>query len=221
MTDLDSRVAIFAALADRTRLRIVDLLTLGDLASSEISRDLHLGTNLVAHHLRVLETADIITRSPSELDKRRSYISLRPEVFDTLATRAIPTPARVLFVCTANSARSQLAQAIWEQSSVVPSASAGIRPADAVNPEALSAARRHGLCIDTRVRPRHIDNAREEGDFVITVCDAAHEQLSGRDDLHWSIPDPAPIGTPEAFDRAFERITYRISALSARLMTAA
>lgn len=221
MADLDFRVSVFAALADRTRLRIVDLLTVGDLASSEISRDLQLGTNLVAHHLRVLESADIITRSPSEFDRRRIYVSLRPEVFDTLAPRAIPVPKRVLFVCTANSARSVLAQAIWRQSSTVPSASAGIRPAVAVNPGAVAAARRRGVTIDDRVRPAHIDEAREPGDLVITVCDAAHEQLIGRDDLHWSIPDPAPLGTPDAFDGAFDMISHRIGALSARLMTAA
>ncbi|MET0672318.1 MAG: ArsR family transcriptional regulator [Microbacterium pygmaeum] len=221
MTDLDFRVAVFAALADRTRLRIVDLLTLGDLASSEISRDLGLGTNLVAHHLHVLETAAIITRSPSEFDKRRNYISLRPEVFDTLAPRAIPQPSRVLFVCTANSARSQLAEAIWQDSSTVPSASAGIRPADSINPGALSAARRHGLRIDEGRQPRRFEDAREDGDLVITVCDAAHEQLLGRDDLHWSIPDPAPAGTSRAFDDAFDQISHRIRALSGRLVTAA
>jgi ArsR family transcriptional regulator, arsenate/arsenite/antimonite-responsive transcriptional repressor / arsenate reductase (thioredoxin) len=221
MTDLDFRVTVFAALADRTRLRIVDLLTLGDLASSEISRDLSLGTNLVAHHLHVLEAADIIARSPSEFDKRRNYVSLRPEVFDTLAARAIPTPSRVLFVCTANSARSQLADAIWRGSSQVPSASAGIRPASQINPEALATARRHGLSINENRHPSHIDDAHERGDLVITVCDAAHEQLSGRDDLHWSIPDPARIGTSEAFETAFDMINHRVSALSARLVPAA
>ncbi|SDH57598.1 arsenate reductase/protein-tyrosine-phosphatase family protein [Microbacterium pygmaeum] len=221
MTDLDSCAAVFAALADRTRLGIVDLLTLGDLASSEISRDLRLGTNLVAHHLHVLESAGIIVRSPSEADKRRNYVSLRAEVFETLAPRAIPLPPRVLFVCTANSARSQLAEAIWQDTSTVPSASAGIRPADAVNAGALAAAQRHGLRIDDRRRPRHVDDARQDGDLVITVCDAAHEQLQGRDDLHWSIPDPAVVGTPLAFDAVFDMISHRIRALSGRLIPAA
>ena len=51
MTDLERRAGIFAALADQTRLRIVDLLTLGDLSSSEIGTALDLRSNLIAHHL--------------------------------------------------------------------------------------------------------------------------------------------------------------------------
>lgn len=221
MSDLQRRVAIFAALADHTRLRIVDLLTLGDLSSSEIGGRLDLRSNLVAHHLQVLEAAEIIVRSRSEFDRRRSYTGLRPEVFETLAPASVSPPERVLFVCTANSARSQLAEAIWRRTSPVPAASAGIRPADEVNPGALESARRHGLTIDAGVRPRHIDEAAQSGDLVITVCDDAHEQLSGRDDLHWSIPDPAAIGTPAAFDAAFDSIGHRIRALSSRLSRAA
>ena len=81
MTDLERRAGIFAALADQTRLRIVDLLTLGDLSSSEIGTALDLRSNLIAHHLGVLESAQIIARTRSEFDRRRSYIGLRPEVF--------------------------------------------------------------------------------------------------------------------------------------------
>lgn len=219
MTDLERRVAIFAALADQTRLRIVDLLTLGDLSSSEIGTALDLRSNLVAHHLRTLESARIIARTRSEFDRRRSYIGLRAEVFDTLAPASVSPPERVLFVCTANSARSQLAEAIWRDTSSVPAASAGTRPAAAVNPGAAAAASRHGLRIDSARRPRHIDEVRADGDLVITVCDDAHERLRSRDDLHWSIPDPAAKGTTAAFDSAFESIGLRIRAFTSRLST--
>jgi len=218
MIDLKRRVAIFAALADPTRLRIVDLLTLGDLSSSEIERLLELRSNLVAHHLRVLEKAEIVVRTRSEFDKRRTYIGLRPEVFDTLTPARVPSPERVVFVCTANSARSQLAEAIWRDSSDIPTASAGMHPGAGVNPGAIESAARHGLRIDEGARPRHISQVLAEHDLVVTVCDSAHEQLTGRDDLHWSIPDPAPIGTPEAFDRAFTLIAQRVRALSLRLI---
>ncbi|WP_440711513.1 arsenate reductase/protein-tyrosine-phosphatase family protein [Herbiconiux sp. YIM B11900] len=217
MTDLKRRVGIFAALADPTRLRIVDLLTLGDLSSSEIELLLELRSNLVAHHLRVLEKAGIVSRTRSEFDKRRSYIGLRTEVFDTLTPGSVEVPERVVFVCTANSARSQLAEAIWRDASPIPTTSAGVLPGSSVNPGAVDAAARHGLQIDGDRSPQHFSTILADHDLVITVCDSAHEQLSGVDDLHWSIPDPAPIGTAEAFDSAFALITRRIRALSSRL----
>lgn len=220
MTDLERRAGIFAALADQTRLSIVDLLTLGDLSSSEIGTALDLRSNLIAHHLGVLESAQIVTRTRSEFDKRRSYIGLRPEVFDTLAPPSVSPPRRVLFVCTANSARSQLAETIWRDLSAIDVVSAGTRPAAAVNPEATASAARHGLTIDSARPPQHVDDVRTEGDLVITVCDDAHERLRSRDDLHWSIRDPARVGTPAAFDSAFDTILQRVRALSSRLIAA-
>lgn len=220
MTDLERRAGIFAALADQTRLRIVDLLTLGDLSSSEIGTSLQMRSNLIAHHLGVLESAHIIARTRSEFDRRRSYIGLRPEVFDTLAPASVPRPARVLFVCTANSARSQLAEALWRDMSEISVASAGTSPAEVVNPEAITTASRHGLTIDTAHRPRHIDDVRTEGDLVITVCDDAHEKLLSRDDFHWSIRDPTRIGTAAAFDTALETLSRRIQGFMNRLTAA-
>lgn len=220
MTELERRAGIFAALADQTRLRIVDLLTLGDLSSSEIGATLGLRSNLIAHHLGALESAGIIGRHRSEFDRRRSYIGLRPEIFDTLTPPSVAPPRRVLFVCTANSARSQLAETIWRDVSPIDVASAGTRPAAMVNPEASAAAARHGLQIDRSRPPRHIDDVHLDGDFVITVCDDAHERLRIRDDLHWSVRDPARIGTPAAFDAAFDTLGRRIRALSARLLAA-
>ncbi len=96
----------------------------------------------------------------------------------------------------------------------MPAASAGIRPATTVNPGAVASAARHGLRIDSGKRPRHIDEVHQNRDLVITVCDDAHEQLVRRDDLHWSIPDPASIGTPSAFNTAFDIIGQRVRALS-------
>lgn len=221
MSELERRTAVFAALADPTRLRIVDLLGIGDLSATEIGDELALRSNLVAHHLRVLESARVIARTRSEFDRRRSYIGLRPEVFDTLAPATMARPERVLFVCTANSARSQLAEVIWRRESPVPAASAGIRPGAAVNAGAVAAAARHGFTIDAHAKPRHLDEVRERGDLVVTVCDDAHERLLGADDVHWSIPDPAPVGTPAAFDSAFATLSRRVRTLIAKLPTAA
>lgn len=217
MSDLERRVGIFAALADQTRLRIVDLLSLGDLSSSEIGGRLDLRSNLVAHHLGVLEAAFIIVRTRSEFDRRRSYIGLRPEVFDTLAPASVSPPTRVLFVSTANAVRSQLAEAIWRGVSTVAVASAGTQPADTVNPEAAASAARHQIPFDVRRRPERVEDVITEGDLVIALSDDVHERMLPRDHLHWSIRDPAGIGTGAAFDTVFEILSRRIRAFSTRL----
>ena len=82
----------------------------------------------------------------------------------------------MLFVCTANSARSHLAAALWRRASTIPAVSAGTHPAAAIDPGAIAAAGRHRLPLP-RLRPRHIGDVRQDGDLVVTVCDLAHEEL--------------------------------------------
>jgi len=213
------RASKFAALSEPARLRIVDLLALGDLSPTEIQLALGIGSNLVSHHLSVLQRAGILSRSRSESDGRRNYVRLVPGAFDRLAPEPISAPARVVFVCTANSARSQMAEALWQDRSDIPVASAGSRPASEVNPGAVRAAARHGVRIRPRV-PRATSEVLRHGDFVITVCNRAHEELEGRDDLHWSIPDPAAPATDEAFDEAFRDIRLRVDEFVSRLAPA-
>jgi DNA-binding transcriptional ArsR family regulator len=142
---LVERARVHAALGDPARLAIVDALGAGDVAPGELGTALGLPTNLVAHHLKVLEDAGLVVRTRSEGDKRRTYVRLRPEALAAIATPALTAAKRVVFVCTQNSARSQLAAAIWSRRSHVPAASAGTEPAERVHPRALKVARRHGL----------------------------------------------------------------------------
>jgi arsenate reductase len=162
-------------------------------------------SNLLAHHLRVLEAEGLITRTQSEGDKRRSYIRLEPATLDELTPPPLRATGRVVFVCTANSARSQLAAALWRHASPVPAASAGTYPAERIDPGAVAAAERHHLPL-RRLRPRTIEDVAAAGDLVITVCDLAHEELGQRADLHWSVPDPARTGTPAAFDATYAEL---------------
>ena len=122
----------------------------------------------------------------------------------------------MLFVCTANSARSHLAAALWRRASNVPAASAGTHPADAIDPGAIDAARRHHLPLP-RLRPRHIGDVRHDGDLVITVCDLAHEELGRLAAVHWSVPDPVPAGDPDSFDAALAELSRRVGLLAPRL----
>jgi len=212
------RAAIHAALGEPGRLAIVDALALTDASPSELGQALGIPSNLLAHHLGVLEHAGVIVRGRSEADRRRTYVRLSP---DALGFVAMPTPQnvpRVVFVCTQNSARSQLAAALWASRAVLPVASAGTRPAPRVHPRAASTARRHGLEL-RRAATAHVRDVVRPGDLVVAVCDHAYEELAGDNapQLHWSIPDPARSGSTAAFDHAFDILSDRVGRLAGAL----
>ena len=75
---LAERARIHAALGDPARLAIVDTLVAGDAAPGELGAALDMPTNLVAHHLKVLEDAGLVVRTRSEGDRRRTYVRLCP-----------------------------------------------------------------------------------------------------------------------------------------------
>ena len=75
---LERRVAVHAALADPARLRITDTLGAGDASPSELAAMLAMPSNLLAHHLRVLEEAGLVTRRRSDGYCRRTYLRLAP-----------------------------------------------------------------------------------------------------------------------------------------------
>ncbi len=214
--DAERRARVHAALGDPARLSIVDRLLLADASPSELQGLLSMPSNLVAHHLRILEEAGgVVQRSRSEADRRRTYLQLVPAALEA----ALPPVAnwqaqRVVFVCSHNSARSPLAVAIWNRRSTLPAVSAGTHPATKVHPGATKAAKRNGLAIVSHT-PVHIDDVvRPPGDLVVAVCDNAHEELvADTRRLHWSIPDPAGSDDPDAFDRALDRLSERIDRL--------
>jgi ArsR family transcriptional regulator, arsenate/arsenite/antimonite-responsive transcriptional repressor / arsenate reductase (thioredoxin) len=214
--ELERRAAVHAALADPARLLITDTLLAGDASPSELGAVLAMPSNLLAHHLRVLEQAGIVARRRSEGDHRRTYLCLIPGPPDMPAGPPVPAARRVLFVCTANSARSHLAAALWRQASPVPAASAGTHPAARIDPGAVDAARRHQLPL-LRLRPRGISDVRQDGDLVITVCDQAREELGAAVAVHWSVPDPVPAGDPGSFDTAVAELVGRVARLAPRL----
>jgi protein-tyrosine-phosphatase len=214
--ELARRAAMHAALSDQARLLITDTLAEGDASPSELGTLLAMPSNLIAHHLRVLEDARIITRRRSEGDHRRSYLRLVPGALDSLTVPPRRTAIRLLFVCTANSARSHLAAALWRQASPVPATSAGTHPAKAVHPGAVDAARRHELQMPLQ-RPQHLSDTLADGDLIITVCDRAHEEIGQLAALHWSVPDPVPAGEPGSFDAAVDDLARRVSQLAPQL----
>ncbi|MEU9284840.1 helix-turn-helix domain-containing protein [Streptomyces sp. NPDC048275] len=210
-----ARAKRHAALGDPARLAIVDRLLLGDASPGELGQELGLPSNLLAHHLKLLDQVGLIERSRSEGDGRRTYLHLRTQALaDTMPTPP-RTALRVVFVCTHNSARSHLAAALWKRQSAVPAASAGTKPAQRVHPRALATARAHGLSL-TPARTAHIDDTLRPDDLVVAVCDNAHEQLGTQvpDRLHWSVPDPTRTGTDDAFADALSDLPDRVDRLA-------
>ena len=131
----------------------------------------------------------------------RSYARLIPGTLDSLTRPPARTARRVLFVCTANSARSHLAAALWRRASTVPAASAGTHPANAIAAGAIAAAERHHLPL-RRLRPGHLDEVQEHGDLIVTICDMAYEELGQLPAIHWALsPTPSQPATPAASTR--------------------
>ncbi|HWS37632.1 MAG TPA: MarR family transcriptional regulator [Actinoplanes sp.] len=212
------RARIHAALGDPARLAIVDALTLGDASPGEISVNLGMPTNLVAHHVKVLQDAGLLVRTRSEGDRRRTYLRLVPGMLSSLTAPRLNTAERVVFVCTHNSARSQLAAALWRDRIGGHVASAGTVPAQRVHPRAVRVAQEHGLALDP-TGTHHVDDVVHDGDLIIAVCDNAHEDLTGpaRPRLHWSVPDPARVDTDEAFEAVFTDLADRIDRIAPAL----
>ncbi len=213
MDELARRAERHAALSDVMRLAVVDELALGDKSPSELQTALDLSSSLLAHHLKVLQCSGIVARRRSEGDRRRTYLTLSDRTVvdrgaDLLATE------RVLFVCTANSARSQLAAGLWAAAVHLPVASAGTAPAAEVAAGARAVADRHGLVLPSGA-PRDFDAVVGDGDLVVAVCDNAYEDLGDVIDIHWSVPDPVRSGDERAFELAYDDLAQRVTTLAA------
>ena len=128
-------------------------------------------------------------------------------------------PLRVLFLCTANSARSQMAEALMRLLSLgrVDAYSAGTHPAEEVHPAARDALRTHYGVDPSGLRPKAIDEFDGQTfDYVITVCDRASESCpvfpGAPERIHWSFEDPAGVTDPQARQRAFETVAQGLAA---------
>jgi ArsR family transcriptional regulator, arsenate/arsenite/antimonite-responsive transcriptional repressor / arsenate reductase (thioredoxin) len=211
--DVEERAKVHAALGETTRLAIVDSLAASDRSPQELQQRFALPSNLLAHHLDVLEAAGLIERSRSSGDGRRRYVHLRPDALDHLRPQSMVAAQPALFVCTANSARSQLAAALWRTLTEQPAVSAGTHPAERIHPGAVAAGRRAGVDL-TMAAPRPLVELTDRPALTITVCDRAHEELDPPPGwLHWSIPDPVPTGTRAAFDATVSELRRRIDDL--------
>jgi protein-tyrosine-phosphatase/DNA-binding transcriptional ArsR family regulator len=230
-TDLEGPPAFLQLVSHPLRWRLLRELIHSDRAVWELTERLGVPQNLVSYHLRRLRDGGLVRARRSAADGRDTYYAvdlasceqqlraaggaLHP-AFITTATsltldQARPGRRQVLFLCTGNSARSQMAEGLVERMSggVVEAASAGSHP-KALHPNAIRAMRRRGIDISDN-RTKHLDEfLSHRFDVVVTLCDRVREVCpefcSHPALVHWSVPDPAEAGpTNRASYPAFER----------------
>ncbi len=235
--------AFVRLLAHPVRWRLLQELTLSDRAVRELTELVGEPQNLVSYHLRLLRDGGLVSSRRSSADGRDSYYaidltrcrdelqtaggSLHPALWLVPAAHGAPATRRprphVLFLCTGNSARSQIAAALLEELSdgTIDAVSAGSHPKP-LHPNAVRVMRARGIDISAN-RTKHLDEYRAQRfDLVITLCDKVREVCpefpSGPRLVHWSIADPTLAGSTNrasypAFRRTADELETRISFL--------
>jgi ArsR family transcriptional regulator, arsenate/arsenite/antimonite-responsive transcriptional repressor / arsenate reductase (thioredoxin) len=230
---------ILQLVAHPVRWRLLRELVYSDRAVWELTELLDAPQSLVSYHLRQLRAGELVGVRQSSADGRDSYYrvdltrcgellrhaggALHPGLEPVLPLPAtvgskgiVRRPRHVLFLCTGNSARSQIAEALVERLSegTVTAASAGSNPKP-LHPSAVRVMRKRGVDI-SGWRTKHLDEfVGQRFDAVITLCDKVREvcpEFPGPPNLvHWSIPDPVRDGaTDRASYAAFERTAFEL-----------
>jgi protein-tyrosine-phosphatase/DNA-binding transcriptional ArsR family regulator len=225
--------------AHRLRWRILGELAYSDRRVGELCALLGRRQSLVSYHLGRLREGGLVSRRRSAADGRDSYYIVDlPRCVEMIAAGGAalhpslrlsgPEPraqqlrgrcpsARILFLCTGNSARSQMAAPLAEHlaGGAVTATSAGSHPKP-LHPNAVRVMRGYG--IDLRgASPKHLSELSGQSfDYVVSLCDRVREvcpEFPGHPDLiHWSIRDPAREGTTDAASYpAFERTASELA----------
>jgi ArsR family transcriptional regulator, arsenate/arsenite/antimonite-responsive transcriptional repressor / arsenate reductase (thioredoxin) len=230
------------------RWRLLSELARSDRRVGELCELADRRQSLVSYHLRLLRDGGLVSMRRSAADGRDSYYVLDlPRCGEQLASAGAslhpglaPAPrprergsalARVLFLCTGNSARSQIAEALAERRSggAVRAVSAGSHPKP-LHPNAVRVMRERGIDISGH-RSKHLSEfAPQRFDYVISLCDRVREVCpefpGGPELIHWSIPDPArepgsDDDTLPAFERTATELCTRIDFLIEAIETTA
>lgn len=236
----DSPLPFLQLVAEPVRWELLQMLGRSDLRVGELASGVGKPQNLVSYHLGELRSAGLVTSRRSSADGRDTYYRLDVARCATSLARAGAAlhpglvapiePAartrrrpRVLFLCTGNSARSQMAEALIEHKSegAFVARSAGSHPKP-LHPNAVRVMAERGIDISHK-RSKHLDRfVTQRFDLVVTLCDKVREicpQLPGAPTpVHWSMPDPAAAGADEdesypAFVAAAEEIESRVDLL--------
>lgn len=231
-------------LADDTRWRLLTLLRRSDMPVGELVSRTGLPQNLVSYHLAALRQGGLVRTHRSDADGRASYYGLDLRALRALhahvgallhvpsdsPTAEIP-PRTIVFLCTANSARSQMAEAWLRHLGggrlTVRSAGTVPRP---LHPLTLRVMAEAGIDIGYQHAKGLEALAGLRPDLLVTVCDLAREEIvlaeSGASLIHWSVADPARATGSEAdqlaaFRAARDELRLRVEGLLALLATEA
>lgn len=234
-------------IAHPLRWQLLGELADGDLRVRELVARLGQPQNLVSYHLRLLREGGLVTVTRSGFDGRDSYYrldvdrcadalaesgaalhpALRPGAGPPRAPRGRRRSHSVLFVCTGNSARSPIAEALLRHRGAgrVNVTSAGSQPRPTLHVNTVRVLRL-GFGINLAGwLPRQVDTLTgRRFTHVITLCDKARETCPefGHHPrrLHWSIPDPAGAGDTDAASyAAFQRTAAEIDTRVRHLLT--
>lgn len=218
------------------RWRLLSALAEGDFRVRELVARIDESQNLVSYHLRLLREAGLVTAGRSSFDGRDTYYhldldrcataleaagaTLHPSLRPGAATGSAvslgrPRPVSVLFVCTGNSARSPMAEALLNRhgAGAATATSAGTRPKPRLHPEAARVLGEHFGLDPIGHQPQGLVSvAGRRFDRVVTLCDKAREEWRAfprhRRLIHWSIRDPAD--SDGDLDTAFLRTAAEI-----------
>jgi protein-tyrosine-phosphatase/DNA-binding transcriptional ArsR family regulator len=231
--------------AHPVRWRLLRELVRSDRAVWELTQLLDERQSLVSYHLGQLRAGGLVHTRRSSADGRDVYYTvdlarcgeqlqaaggaLHPGLWLVPAPPSTRRRAgsrrrpRILFLCTGNSARSQIAEALLERMSggTVEAASAGSNPKP-LHRNAVRVMRERGIDISAN-RTKHLNEyLSRRFDLVITLCDRVREVCpdfpSHPELVHWSVPDPALEGpndraTYPAFERTAKELEMRIGFL--------
>jgi ArsR family transcriptional regulator, arsenate/arsenite/antimonite-responsive transcriptional repressor / arsenate reductase (thioredoxin) len=218
------------------RWRLLTELAHGDRRVGELVGSTGQSQGLVSYHLGRLRAQRVVSTRRSSADGRDMYYSLDlarcagllagagSALHPSLALAPPPSPSpgarvSVLFLCTGNSARSQMAEALLEHvaGGWADASSAGSHPRP-LHAHAVRAMRERGIDISGRRSKPIGELADRHFDCVVSVCDRVRErcpELLGRpESMHWSIADPAAgDGSYAAFQRTASELETRIGHL--------
>jgi ArsR family transcriptional regulator, arsenate/arsenite/antimonite-responsive transcriptional repressor / arsenate reductase (thioredoxin) len=232
-------------LAHNIRWRILLALSRSDYRVEELVKQIKQPHSLISYHLKRLRLQHLVTERRSTADARAVYYTLNLDQFrqlyietgqalhpalsepiqqtDSQTKSVTSSPVRVLFLCTYNSARSQMAEGLLRKlgGDQVEVFSGGSEPAS-IHPLAFKVMSEVGIDLSQHRSKHFIEFMGQDFDYVITVCDRVREECpvfpGDPEQIHWSFPDPAAIeGSLQKQEKGFQdtanQLTIRIKYL--------